>query len=230
MVLPEDILPEEFEDFFIRFNLLSYAKKDIILQAGDDLTHIFYIKSGFVRVYRISKQGEELTLAILKPYDLFPIAWGDNGAPFECFLEAVTPVSLWRVSRNQFMEFLSTHPVVFNKLVSSMSRRLGGLLTRIEYLVTGHACTKVAAAVLACARRFGSERGDRIVIDLPLTHKDIATIVGITRETACLEMKKLERKGLIAHEKRVIVVRDVEGLENESLISAEERFLLNNSL
>lgn len=230
MNMPEDVLPEEFNNFFNRFNLFSYKKKEIILQAGDHLAHIFYIKSGFVRAYRISEQGEELTLAILKPHDLFPIAWGDNGVSFECFLEAITPVSLWRVSRDQFMEFLSNHPAVFYKLVSSMSRRLGGLLTRIEYLVTGHAYTKVAAAVLACARRFGSERGGNIVIGLPLTHKDIATLVGVTRETACLEMKKLERKGLITHEKRILVVRNVEGLEDESLVGTEDRFLLNNSL
>lgn len=230
MEISDDVLPEEFEDFFTRFSPLSFEKRSIILQAGDEFTQIFYIKSGFVRAYRISEQGEELTLAILKPHDLFPIAWGDSGASFECFLEAITPVSLWRVSRSQFMEFLGNHPDVFYKLVSSMSRRLGGLMARIGYLVTGHAYTKVAAAVLACARRFGEARGDNIVIGLPLTHKDIATLVGITRETACLEMKKLERKGLITHEKRVLVVRDVAGLEDESLIGIEERFLLNNSL
>src|SRR3990167_968447 len=229
-MIPEDILQEELEGFFAQFNPVSYEKKGIILQVDDHLAHIFYIKIGFVRAYRISEQGEELTIAILKPYDLFPIAWGDNGVPFECFLEAITPVSLWRIPRSRFMEFLNTHPAVFNKLVSSMSLRLGGLLTRIEYLVTGHANTKVATAVLACARRFGSKRGDRIVVDLPLTHKDIATLVGITRETACLEMKKLDRKGLISHEKRVLVVRDVEGLENESLVSEGERLLLNSSL
>lgn len=223
-------MPEEFGNLFAQSSSISYRKKEIILQEGDHPTHIFYIKSGFVRAYRISEQGEELTIAILKPHDLFPIAWGDSGSLFECFLEAITPVSLWRVSRDQFMEFLGANPEVYNKLVSSMSRRLGGLLTRIEYLATGHANTKVAAAVLACARRFGSERGDRIIIDLPLTHKDIATLVGITRETACLEMKKLERKGLITHEKRVLVVRDIEGLENESLVSEGERFLLNSSL
>ncbi len=229
-MVQEDILEEKLEDFFAQFSPISYGKKGIILQEGDHTPHIFYVKSGFVRAYRISEQGEELTIAILKPRDLFPIAWGDNGVSFECFLEAVTPVSLWRIPRGRFMEFLNTHPAVFNSLVSSMSLRLGGLLTRIEYLVTGHANTKVAAAVLACARRFGSERGDRIVVDLPLTHKDIATLVGITRETACLEMKKLERKGLITHEKRVLIVRDIEGLENESLVSEGERLLLNSSL
>jgi len=58
-MIPEDILQEELEGFFAQFNPVY-----------DHLAHIFYIKIGFVRAYRISEQGEELTIAILKPYDI----------------------------------------------------------------------------------------------------------------------------------------------------------------
>lgn len=216
--------------FFSQFSTLFYKRKEVIFQVGDAPGNIFYVKTGFARVYRISEDGEELTLAILKPKDIFPLAWGTESVSFDYFLEAIIPLEVCRVPRDKFMSFIKERPDIFYELMMFMSERLAGLMTRIEYLTRGHAYTKVATAVLACASRFGEKRGSDVVISLPLTHRDIATLVGITRETTCLEMKKLEKKGLITQRKHLLVVKDIERLGKESLLHNETAGVLNNSL
>lgn len=225
----EDLL-QKLDMFFSGFPPLSCKRREVIFQVGDAPDNIFYVQSGYARVYRISENGEELTLAILKPHDLFPPAWGTDNTAFSYYLEAITPLELARVPREKFVEFVRSNPGMFYELMVFMSMRLAGMMTRIEYLVRGHAYTKVATAVLACAKRFGELRGSDMIITLPLTHRDIATLVGITRETTCLEMKKLEKKGLISQKKHVLVVKDMDKLEQESLLHEESAWLLNNSL
>ncbi len=220
---------QQLDSFFSKYPLNKYKKKDLIFETLGASENVFFVKSGYVRVFRVNEDGEELTLTILKANDFFPLTLGGTYL-MNYSLEALTSLEIYKAPREHFLNFVQAHPPIFYDLITFISMRLGGLLARIEFLVTGHAHSKVAAAVLACARRFGSERGSSIVVDLPLTHKDIATFVGITRETACLEMKKLERKGLIAHEKRILIVKDISGLEHESLVETEERLLLNNSL
>lgn len=216
--------------FYTQYNPLHYKKKSLILHADDTPEEVFYIKEGFVRAYRISEQGEELTIIILKPRDFFPVTYGLNTLPNSYYLEAMTSLQIWKVPRKEFMSFLKDHPDVYHELTNKMMARFGGLLTRMEYLVFGNAYTKVATTILICAKSFGERWGENLIVTVPFTHKDIAAMVGITRETACLEMKKLERKGLIGHLGRLLIIKDIQALEEESLFDHKEELLLNNSL
>ncbi len=192
--------------------------------------YVYFVKSGYIRVYRVSEDGEELTLVILKPGDLFPFVWSENDLPNHYYLEALTPVDVLKVPKEKFLSFLESQPRLTYELTSYLLVRFGGLLTRMEYLIFGNAYTKVAATLLVCAKSFGEQQGNQVMVNLPLTHKDIATMVGITRETTCLEMKKLERQGLISHQGRYFIIKDLQGLEHESLLDEEQDSFLNHSL
>ena len=86
--------------------------------------------------------------------------------------------------------------------------------------MSGDSYHRVIAALILCAKRFGQNRGKKIVIDLPLTHQDIADLAAITRETASLAMGKLTRKGLISRAGRNILILDPVKLSAESGIEA----------
>lgn len=216
----------KLENFFAKVIPTPYKRGDILLYPEESPTNIFYIKSGFVRSYSISEQGEELTLAILKSKDFFPLTCGINNAPNNHFFEALTSLEVWRVPKEEFLNFVKQNPEVFYELTNDILSRFGGLLTRMEYLIVSHAYTKVATTLLIMAKRFGQVRGSEVVVSVPLTHKDIATLAGITRETTCLEMKKLQDKGLISRSGRLFVVKNLKGLEEESLLDKTEQFQL----
>lgn len=207
--------------YFSKFKPLHYKKGEVVLRAGDQPQGIFYLKSGYVRVYSFSKSGEELTLIIFKPGDIFPVSWAINNAPSGYFAESMTEASLWRVPREQFLEFVEDRPEILLELTSRMLERFLGLMRRMEYLAFGNAYAKIASILLICAERFGEKSGGNVVIQVPLTHSDIASLVGLTRETASIEMKKIEKKGLIGYRGRLLVVKNIRGLRKESLIDGE---------
>lgn len=213
-----ETLLHELDIFFKKFKPLRYRRGEIILRAGDSPPGIFYLKSGYVRVYSFSKGGEELTLIIFKPGDIFPVSWVIGDVPASYFVEAMTVAELWRVPRDQFLEFVRNKPEILLELIKRMMVRFVGLMRRMEYLVFGNAYSKVASILLICAERFGRKAAGGMVIDVPLTHNDIATLVGMTRETVSIEMKKLEKKNLISYRGRLLVVKDTRGLARESQI------------
>lgn len=214
--------------FFNKFKEQEFSKKEIILYADNNNQNVFYIKSGYVRAYRISEQGEELTLTILKAEDIFPLSLGliDSNNPY--YLEAITPVQVRSAKRDDFLEFIKSEPDVFYDMTSLVFNHYGSLLNRMEYLIISRAYTKVATTLLSYAKRFGEQKGNDLIVNLPLTHKDIATLVGITRETTCLEMKKLEKMGLIAHQGRLLVIKDVKRLEEESYVNSDSELAYAN--
>lgn len=208
--------------FFNKFKQLKYDKKEIILYADSSCQNVYYIKSGYVRAYRISEQGEELTVTILKADDIFPLSLGLNESNNSYYLEAVTPVEVYSAKKDLFLEFIKSNPDIFYDMTSLVFNHFGSLLNRMEYLIISRAYTKVATTLLSYAKRFGEKKGGDLIVNLPLTHKDIATLVGITRETTCLEMKKLEKMGVIAHQGRLLVIKDIKKLEEESYLDSPE--------
>jgi CRP/FNR family transcriptional regulator len=93
------------------------------------------------------------------------------------------------------------------------------LLNRMELLKLGTACQNVAYVIALCAEQFGLRNRQSITIDLPLAHKDIASMVGLTRETVSLEMKKLEQMGLIEYKRGNITIKDIDIFRRKTKIS-----------
>lgn len=220
-------LSSQLDEFFQHAPLYFYKKRVMILHPNDTPKSVFYIKNGYVRVFRLTEDGEELTMAILKPKDFFPLNYGFNSTVNSYYLEAITPLEIWRAPQEDFIKFVSTKPDVMYGLTSRIMERYDGVFSRMEYLVLSNAYIKVATTLLVCAKRFGKLSGDNeVVIEVPLTHRDIATLVGITRETTSLEMKKLEKQGFLGRLGRLLTIRNIERFEKEiSQVSQEDSSL-----
>ena len=207
---------EKLESFFSQFRRLAYKKQEVILRADDTPSSVYYIFKGYIRLYSISETGQELTLILLKPGDFFPLRWAITGENNTYACDTITNAEVGKVPRDKFIEFIQANPDVVYELLSKVLVRLGGLLERMEYLVFGNAYQKVASILVICAERFGSEKGKKILIKVPLTHKDIANLIGLTRETTSLELKKLENLGVCEKEGRHMIINNLEKLKNEA--------------
>lgn len=208
---------DKLDVFFNQYRPLVYKQRSVISYGVDAESTVFYIRKGFLRVFRISEQGEELTLTILKPKDFFPLTYGMTNATSgqSYYLEAITPLEIWKIHSQQFLDFIKSEPDIYFELTRRAMVRFDSVLTKMEYLIFSNAYTKIAATLISCAKKFGEVYGNAICISVPLTHKDIATLVGITRETTSLEMKKLEKQGYISKNGRLLVLNNMHKLENE---------------
>lgn len=211
------IASQSLNNFFSKFKKLHYKKGEVILRGGDAPQGVYFLSKGYVRAYSVSKEGEELTLIVFKPDDFFPMPWVFNNKDNFHYFDAISAVELYRCPKADFITYLKENPQILFDLTGQIVLRFGGVLQRMEYLAFGNAYQKVASILLICAERFGEKAGKSILIPIPMAHKDLAMFVGMTRETVSLEVKKLERKGIIGYSKRLIVVKNMEKLKRESL-------------
>ncbi|MBI4058981.1 Crp/Fnr family transcriptional regulator [Candidatus Microgenomates bacterium] len=213
-----NIVPSALENFFSQFRKITYKKGETILRAGDPPAGIYLLEKGYVRLYSLSAEGKELTLLIYQAGDVFPAALVlAGGGPSLYYSEALTPVELKRADKKQFIDFAYQNTAVFRIVSQQVNDRFRFALRRMEYLAFGDAYAKVASMILICAEKFGQKEGNKVVIQLPLTHQDIASLAGVTRETTSLELSKLEKKGLISFQKHLPAVNNLADLAKESL-------------
>ncbi len=230
-MLQQDALGK-LDVFFNQYRPLTYKQRSVISYGIDSELSVFYIKHGFMRVFRLSEQGEELTLTILKPKDFFPLTYGMTNSSLKqsYYLEAITPLEIWKVHSQQFLTFIKSDPNIYFELTRRAMVRFDNVLTKMEYLIFSNAYTKIAATLLSCAKKFGEVYGNSVRIPVPLTHKDIATLVGITRETTSLEMKKLEKRGYLSRNGRLFVLNNLEKLEEEIILQTGGKSPLSHSI
>lgn len=211
---------DRLNQFFSQFKKLHFKKGQIILQPDTTPSGIFYLEKGYVKAYSTSKEGKELTIIIFKPEDIFPYSWALSGIENKYYYETMTVVDLYRAPKEELMQFIKENPENLLTLSNRIVVRMMGLVRRMEYLTFGNAYEKVASILVICAERFGKREGEEIVIQVPLTHKDIANLLGVTRETVSIEMKKLDKKGLISSRGKYVIIKNLKKLEEESLIES----------
>ena len=216
----EQHVSEKINKFFSGYKKLSFKKNATILHAKEEPKGVFYLKKGYVRLYSISKDAQELTLIIFRPENIFPLIWAINNTPHIYYMEAFTDVELYQAPRKEFLNFIKQDNEVLLELTGRILMRFHGGLTRMEHAIFGHARSKVVSIILICVERYGKKVGKNIFIQVPLTHQDIANLIGIARETVSLEMEQLQKEGLINHLGKSLVVKNLQKLKKESMLES----------
>lgn len=206
---------KEFEVFYSKFKPRFYKKGEMLIRSDDDPQGIFCLIKGYVRQYCISKAGIELTLHILKPISYFPMVWAINGTPNVYNFEALTDIEVGRAPRDAVVNFIKDKPKVIFELMSELLEDYAETLTRVEHLVFSDAYRRVISVILYIAKHFGKNDGKQTFVGNRFTHQDIATLVGVARETASSEISKLENKGLVEYSDHLIVIKSLRSLELE---------------
>ena len=208
-------------DFFSSGTFLRYKRGETLIGAGDEPHGVYYLNTGYVKMNSIFKNGSELTLNIFKPGSFFPMIWALGEVKNAYFYQTISNVSVYRIQKDKVLRFIRTDPKVLFDLTKRILIGLDGLLTNVGQLLYGNSYNRVASVLLVSAKRFGkSFKNGSVLIDLWLTHQDIANLAGITRETVSLAMAKLAKKQIIARSHKKITVKNLQILEREASISS----------
>lgn len=206
---------KEFETFYTQFTTRYYKKGEILIRADDDPQGIFCLTKGYVRQYTISKTGLELTLHILKPISYFPMVWAVNGTPNVYYFEALTEAEVGRAPRDQVLNFIKDKPAIIFELMSELLEDYAESLTRVEHLVFSDAYRRVISVLIYIAKHFGEQNSTGIIVNHRFTQQDVATLVGVARETASIEMAKLEQKGFMKYIDHSMIFDNIKKMEAE---------------
>ena len=184
-------------NLFRRGTRLSYKKGEFIIRPGETPSGIFYITSGIVKAYGITKYGEENLLIIRKEHEIFPLIWAITGQERHIIYEALAPTVVHRLDRQEYLEFIEKNNDVLAPLLDmtvEMYRIHSERIINLEYRSVRE---RLISFLLTMSTRFGKDTPRGLMIDVPLRQQDIASSINASRETTSRELAALDRKGLI---------------------------------
>jgi CRP/FNR family transcriptional regulator, global nitrogen regulator len=204
---PEGFSLEAFEEAGLRTVERRFSPKDTIFAPGDPDDQLYFLLSGTVRLYKIYGDFKEATTALLKDGGIFGKLNLVEGRWQNVFAEAVTESRVASIQKSSLEAVIKRDPEFALRLFSSFSERLRQSDEVIESLLHREVSTRLATLLGNLSERFGRENGSGTLIDVRLTHQDLANMIASTREAVSKVMSEFQRAGVIEVSSRRITIR-----------------------
>ena len=201
--------------FFAKFPSIKYPKGALIHKPGDKFTNIYYAKSGYVRIF--TKNGsQETTLNIFRPLFMVSLVQSSTNHPSNFYIEAITPCEIWTAPIVEYQKYVDNDPKLAKQVNSFFFNSVLQLLNNQTNIIAGNATNKVATVLLQLAFDYGQMKDHSIFVPFPATHRVLATLIGLTRETTSVQMSKLQKMGVISTKRASFTVLNLDKLKKLS--------------
>jgi CRP/FNR family transcriptional regulator len=192
----------------------NYAKGEAVFRVGDPGAHVYFLETGRVKIFQPSESGREVILWFCLPGEIFglaEVARGGGGRVVSA--QACEASRVLAVSQDAFRGFVASRPRAALLSMQVLSSRLRGLSDVMVNLIADDVDTRIAKLILRLGARYGRREGRVIHLDLPLTHQEIADMVGTTRQTVTSVLSRLKKQGVLSIDTHRIHI------ESEELLS-----------
>ena len=190
------------------------ARGEFIYMPGDRADFVYILKHGRVKLSVLSESGKEIAIDIIQPGEIFGEFALVDESQRSNMAQALDDVLMWVFSKHDFTKLLTSLPMLalsYIKLVGDRRRRMEKKLSDITSKpVSGRIC-ELLHELSTSSAEFETVATDYIV---PLTHQDVASLIGAARQTTTTVLNDLERRGIIELGRGSIRVKRLKVLQN----------------
>ncbi|MBL7833749.1 MAG: Crp/Fnr family transcriptional regulator [Cyclobacteriaceae bacterium] len=192
---------------------LHFKKDDFIYIPDDQADHIYMIAHGRVKIGHYLEDGKEVISSILTGGEIFgelALAGETIRRDFAQVMDDKT--SICPLSIGELKQLMYGDKELSFKILKLVGLRLMKLERKLELLVFKDARTRIVEFLKDAASWKGQKVGFETMIPTRLTHKDIASLTGTSRQTVTSILNELKEKNLIYFDRKKILVRDLDNL------------------
>ncbi len=209
----EPLSEGELEEFSRRVPDTHLERGKIFYTPGDRSEALFMLKKGRVRLYKVTPDGWEFTLAVVEAGTMFGEMALTAQRLREAYAEAAEPSDICVLEREDLERLVRGNPDVGLRMIQVLSERLRVCETRLEDVGLKDVPARLASLVLQLTEDEGVITAEGPRIPTHYTHRQLATMIGASRESVTRAFTKLRREGAVELRRRRIYVKDVAALE-----------------
>lgn len=180
----------------------TYPKNTILFSKGDESDALYLIVKGKVRTVIMDEEGREMTLNIHGAGEYIGEVALLDGRPRSATIITKEPTQVMIIYRKDFMHVVSGNMEILHDVIQLISSRLRELTDKFESLAFQDVYGRVTGFLLQMSRE---EDGKRMITE-KLTHHEISTMVGSSREMVSKILKELSNGGYISIDKKKITI------------------------
>jgi CRP/FNR family transcriptional regulator, cyclic AMP receptor protein len=188
----------------------NYKKDDYIYFENQEADSIYFVAKGRVKIFYRSANNEEVVKSILSSGEIFgelALAEEQTRADYAQAMENDTVICVWKL--DDIKNLLLDDKELSFKLVKLMGLKLFKMQRKVDLLLFKDTRTRVIEFLKDAAEWKGKKVGTETLIMTPLTHGDIAKLVGLSRQSVSTILNDLKGENQIYFDRKRILIRDL---------------------
>jgi len=189
--------------------VLDFRRRRFVYRAGEPADCLYAIIDGRVKLCRIEADTErEAVIDILPEGSLF----GESALYSAAGQRANSAIAyensrLLRIHVADFKRGMAEDDRLHDYTFRLIGQRLDHAERRLADFALNAIPARLDSLLADFSVRYGVSEPEGVLIDIPLPHREIASIVGSTRESVTVRLNAMRREGTIAFVKRRILIK-----------------------
>ncbi|MGD8999261.1 MAG: Crp/Fnr family transcriptional regulator [Granulosicoccaceae bacterium] len=192
----------------------EYKKGNYVFQKGDPGDNVYILASGRAKISQLSSTGKEMILWFCLSGEIFGLAELPRAGQREVFAQVCSDAVVYSFRREDFNRFLLEHPQAAMQIIDLLSCRMRVLGHMWMTLAADDVASRIIKLILRLGARLSNNQSTGMRFEFPLTHQEIADMIGSSRQTVTTVLGELKRKGVIKMEQHHICIESTAALES----------------
>jgi CRP/FNR family transcriptional regulator, cyclic AMP receptor protein len=193
----------------------TFRKQQIVYFPHEPGESVLVMARGRVKIKAMSPDGRETIFAFMEPGEIFGELAILDGEPRNEYAEAVEESLVLALPREELLWLMQRRSDVALHVTKLIGFRLRRVENRLKNLLFRSTRERAISLLVELVDSHGRLAGDRWEIHMRLSHQELASLIGSTRETMTATLGQLQREGLIEIFRRRITVLKPDKLRAE---------------
>lgn len=194
----------------------EWKKNSHIFMQDEPLENVYFINEGKVKIYKSDAHGREQIVSILKKGEMFPHVGFFRKGGYPGYSEVLEQASLVVVPISQFEKVLVENPHLSIKVFKVLGEKIVDLQERLEAQILNNTYEQIIKLLIRLGELHGEKQEDgTVLLKADFTNKDLANMIGTTRETVSRTLSKMKKDELIMTDANGNMILDTDVLMDE---------------
>lgn len=194
----------------------DWTKHSHVFLQGDPLESVYFIYNGKIKIYKSDINGKEQIVNIAKKGEMFPHVGFFRKGDYPANAQVLEPSTLIAVPIPQFENVLIENPELSIKVFKVLGEKIIDLQNRLEEQILNNTYEQIIKLLIRLAEKHGKDLKDgTFLLKAEFTNRDLANMIGTTRETISRTLTKMKKDQLIEEDKNGNMIFDRERLLQE---------------
>ncbi|MEZ6064575.1 MAG: Crp/Fnr family transcriptional regulator [Planctomycetaceae bacterium] len=198
------------------------ARGGVVYMPQEAADSVYLVLTGRVKLFHITPEGKQAVLALIDAGELFGELALLDGTPREEYAEAMESSSLLRLPREIVRDLMASQPDLALGVTRLVGLRRRRIERRLKSLLFRSNRDRLVGLLLELAEKYGKRRADGVELGVRLSHQDLASIIGSTRETVTVVLNELRNEGSLTIERRRVILKQVASLARSVDVAVPE--------
>lgn len=190
------------------FPAKDFRRGELLLQKGDKSNKLMAIREGFIKVTSINTSGVERLIWIASRYDIAPTEqlFSKHGE-VRFFYTALTDGSYYEIDKAELLSIAEKDPKVMGEVAKNMSIHYDDFLQRIDAVDSATVKERLMRTLCYLAERLSADSTvDLFEYGLKISHQDLSSMIGSTRETTSIMLSELRNEDFVEYSRQKLTV------------------------